>query len=547
MDRRYSINHFSEVEYVPSQWTDDNVEEQEVLLCKTTLLELLDLVGTCIHMNPFQNTFSVQNCHFVRAIGETLFAGKVSLLAIIATQFWLDCHAWLGPDIPKVRADMRQHLAGLQESINRFETFAFNRLPSGQLKPKSNVGKDQVKDVERLQRELELWLNADPLDKWRRGTVPDKDFRSTILDCHPTLCGLIAFDMYMQYHTMGKQLMDERNMLVCTTYTLNALAVAPHSLNNSQMMPKWADLQHLLSILGRDDLQVSASDIDLLQQCRNLSALLGHSPATVTSYIRYLKGIGPEAPRPTPICNGRGSCSCRVNHVFNNWPIRVVEMVKNPAHTCEIHSFSLRVLQLMLKRIAEKTTGSEIGHGPGADGGHPRGRSGSKLRRAKKHKSDKFSIAQMLSLLEIALTTDADELYFDLIDLYMTCSDIMRRVFNIRYPRAASQKIDIFSEIDLRNETQSLMEEIFLLGKDEEIPDRRQVRGREQFIQRATLIGELEEMTLAIGAHLEGRDSKIMGQMKRLQEGYFALQRDESDSSEARTSEAVSASADARC
>lgn len=86
----------------------------------------------------------------------------------------------------------------------------------------------------------------------------------------------------------------------------------------------------------------------------------------------------------------------------------------------------LHDLQIMLQRLCSKGNGRAISEDVGLT-------AAVQLRRAKKHKSDKFSIGQMLPLLETAVSFSSACLYFDLLKLYMSCADVMRVVIKVQY------------------------------------------------------------------------------------------------------------------
>jgi hypothetical protein len=454
---------------------------QDKILCIETLFEMCDLHDydrcTCAASQElvYGGTTTVKTCQMLESFREARFAEHPTLRAIVNLQIWLDIHDTLQGDLRKVRPDMEGHLARMSESLARFESTAFTLSSKGKLEWKDGYSQIQKEDFARLQKELNLWLHADPLDTFRRGNakhLPDECAsarRSTILDRHPVLCGLIAFDMYTMHNNFGRMLVDKRHTVRAAAGLYSCLALhsqAPYAQSNAAQagslgLPEWRDMSSVLDMFYLGDmLRYDNAKTDLTQQYRFFSLDMGYDVTMINTRIRHSHGLVSSSARPSLLCDPDAKiCRCNLTRLMDRWPTDkgVVSMLVNPALAAQLQGdrryFTTEDLQAMLRELGQRqnayisaalpliysgdeapvTAASAALSSSVSQSSSSSRRSrtrtsvhaGINLRRAKKHQSNKFSLTQLVSLLEMALTTDTDSLYFDFISFYLACDETM--------------------------------------------------------------------------------------------------------------------------
>ena len=241
--------------------------------------------------------------------------------------------------------------------------------------------------------------------------------------------------------------MDDGHAALAMVGLYNALSCYAALDSREMPLPVWDDLDQVVDMHRLQDIVAFNHNPDTIQPFREYNTWMGLDADKLSSFLRDTGILKARRKWPSTSEDEDDGVRYRPYSIYSDWSAGVMQMVTNNAYFCQAHMTSLEQLQTMLKRLAADRANRQAreqavqaaaltdGHTP------PKRQIAIQLRRAKKHKSNKFSMAQVLAVLELALSTDVDQLYFDHVAFYLdavSLLDPISKAIDDYYGRAPS-------------------------------------------------------------------------------------------------------------
>jgi hypothetical protein len=249
-----------------------------------------------------------------------------------------------------------------------------------------------------------------------------------LLERDPLLCGLIVFRLQMGYQDMGFKL----------SYTWMSIMSAAHlyeacrhsgSIHGEPNLPEWHDMELVLDIHGKEQ------------------ALGGKIPKTIDeSYSAYFQ-----------LVSGFSTDTVKANGVYFTDAASRCRATRNPALMAKSGSSQFQDKTKIIPMFRRKFT-VDVSTGIQYDIESIEGllrdikadevkdlaasvkKSGRKgFRKERKHRGSKFSLTQLLSILEQSLQAEASSIRFDYISMHLRCLRLFRQVQAVSEPCLSSE------------------------------------------------------------------------------------------------------------
>lgn len=263
---------------------------------------------------------------------------------------------------------------------------------------------------------------------------------STLLARSPTTCGLIAWYQYTLRQTVAEKVVDFWHMLLAVCGIYASLSSFTAEGKGREPLPLWHDIVHIMQIHSIAELNPTSKRATPEENLRVYLKQFRHDGDDVAGYLRNLKGFKKlqiakfKELGTTHICT-RTICMCHsIGLGWKSPSAFVSHMGLTNTNACAEHFYGAGEIEKELKRHKARQDARMMSD---SLSGSKRQR-GLQLRRAKQHKSNRYSIIHMLSVLEMVLGHETDYIYFDSMMLHCQLAEY---AFSGRQKRRANTNI----------------------------------------------------------------------------------------------------------
>ena len=349
---------------------------------------------------------------------------QISLLLLVYSQIFLDINIVLGSEAARGHKEMKKALSGMRTSLSQ-------RKSTESPIPPETWPKENEQMMEALREEIEFWFKSDPVEVSKK--VARKSFavsENTFMQRSPMLCGLVLFRIRLQYQHLSLALANAWAIIASTAHLY--LACRLYDKHPRQKpFGTWPDMDLVLDLHGKDDicgglkvekvedalaahLKMMGYDEDV---CKSIRAGVAGSELLISRHRR--KALS------TKISNG-GPVKGLVDHT-QIIPIFRQRYLADSAFRTKLDIKAIQTLLSDLDRDAGSSNqpNQEVTGGRNVRGV---GKKKKQLRRTRKHKSPKFSIVQLLAIIEAGLDTETTALRFDYVAMHLRCIRVLKKV-----------------------------------------------------------------------------------------------------------------------
>ncbi|WVF69661.1 hypothetical protein IAT40_004440 [Kwoniella sp. CBS 6097] len=199
-----------------------------------------------------------------------------------------------------------------------------------------------------------------------------------------------------------------------------------------QSMPLWEDMDVILQLHGKDDIFGGKYPENIDDSLVSFLHMMGYSKE-VQGALRH---IGTNGELPSYLKNAKKGKKIDIKSKSGSkglidhtqiLPLFLGKYVRDPSAGIK---FDLNALETLLSDIqAGRPNDRQNGSFPAAGNGlRDRGKKPYKIRRERKHRSPKFSILQLLSVLETGLLAETTSIRFDYISMHLRCMSLLKQV-----------------------------------------------------------------------------------------------------------------------
>ncbi|WWD15674.1 hypothetical protein CI109_100096 [Kwoniella shandongensis] len=399
---------------------DRRWKQCQILLCESlTEYQLLLMAGDLTKDGLPSSARATDNIYFLDEMAYEMdrFAKtkQCSLLLLVYSQVFLDVVMTSGIAAKRGLATLQKSAGVMVDSLKRRSTV------EGPTQPGSWPARSEAIARE-VMKEAEVWHSTDPIAIMRkivnrngRRMGITADYKSTLMERNPMLCGLLLFRLQLQYQRIGFALAEAWGTIL---YTAHLVAACGHNAAQfSQFrLPKWKDMDLIIDMHGEADIfggkvpkTIDDSYISFLQMMGYSSEVLAsmRHAYTDTQLPEHLLRRRRQTPVNLESKNGPKGLKDHTQII----PIFTEKYLGNPKVGTKV---DINVIEALLTDLGSSR--------------HPTGKSVGPARRKRNHRSPKFSIVQLLSILEQGLMSETTSLRFDYISMHLRCIRLLREV-----------------------------------------------------------------------------------------------------------------------
>lgn len=206
-------------------------------------------------------------------VRHMMYKREIRFWAIFGCQIFVDIQDELEDCTADALKDVRAALHKAKQAHREHRDY-MEALPYTLWDPQYD---DQLQSVLNDQND---WVFTDELGRIKEENIYFNEFGrfhsepDTLLKVHPLRCGMLKYDLYLQHHKMGIDLVNESGhvLMLCHLYVAARLTVGD--------MPQWPDLQLVIAKHSPERLFIGGLPKDLTQCFKRFSLASGSSAMT---------------------------------------------------------------------------------------------------------------------------------------------------------------------------------------------------------------------------------------------------------------------------
>ncbi|WVQ98197.1 hypothetical protein IAU59_005319 [Kwoniella sp. CBS 9459] len=351
----------------------------------------------------------------------------LSLLPMIHCQVFIDLNFVMGSSADKGSKELKRGAADMLSTLRQRRVIE----PKA---PESTWHPDNEKLVSMFMAELESWATMAPATLMQKIVDGRASVRCYLFERDPMLCGLLLFRLRLKYQYLGLRLVNSFGAILATAHLL---AACQHSgtLPNAAP-PRWDDMGVIMDLHGKDNIFGGKYPDNVDDSLVSFLHMMGYSK----EFQGAAKHVFNDAPLPSYLQSSKGKAikiksksgpKGLMDHT-QILPLFIGKYVRDPSAGTKFDLKALETLLSDIKADQDRLTLAESEDGIEYLGFRARGSSGRKdklrIRRERKHRSPKFSILQLLSVLETGLAAETTCVRFDYVSMHLRCFRLLREV-----------------------------------------------------------------------------------------------------------------------
>lgn len=354
-------------------------------------------------------------------------AKEPSLLLMFYSQVFIDINFMLGETAKKGLRDLREGAARMVRTLDERATV------EGSVQPDTWPRQNEM-IMEMFEREAEYWREMNPVSDMRKFIKVDRSVASTslapssLMELNPMLCGLWLFKMQLNYQQLGFTLVNAWGTILYTAHLYAACKQSDFS-GDTLPFPEWPDMDKIMEMHGEADLFGGKIPLNIEDSYDSFLRMMGYSADVLIAS----KHVGTEAGLPAFLINPRREFKMGSKHrpqgLRDRTQILPIFLQKYlggapgyaegvPEKRADI-CIDINVIEALLRDIHQRKEPKTK---------QPSNKKRKLLRKERKHGGPKFSVVQLLSVLESGLILETSSIRFDYVSMHVRCIRILRRV-----------------------------------------------------------------------------------------------------------------------
>ncbi|WVW86532.1 hypothetical protein I302_108581 [Kwoniella bestiolae CBS 10118] len=397
----------------------ERCRQSQILMCESFtdyfLLSVVDEDGRTIPSAPVVGEGKPSNLFFIDEIATEMnhFANskQPTLLLVIYLQVFVDINLILGASTTRGLAELKRGASDMLDTLDRRQKLE----PKDPLDtwPRNN---EMIMDL--LKAELHAWKTMAPVALMYKAVRNRVPLQLSLFERDPLLCGLILFRLRLKYQQLGLTLANAFGFVLSAAHLVTA---SKHfGVEPGRSFPEWPDMNLIIKVHGTEDIfggrypsSIDDSHVSFLHMMGYSTEVQGamrhaFNPAERPSYLRTR--------RVKPSIASQNGPKGLEDHA-QILPLFLSKYVRDPSAGT---TFSLNAVESLLSDVTmdriRKEEEAGVSHNQ------------SKKRHERKHRSPKFSILQLLSILEEGLQSETTSIRFDYVSMHLRCLDVLKQV-----------------------------------------------------------------------------------------------------------------------
>jgi hypothetical protein len=344
---------------------------------------------------------------------------EVTLFLMIVAQVFIDINFVLGSEAAKGLNELQKNAARMVKVLKERKV-----VEAGARAKNWDIKNEDV--IRAFRSKAETWERGEPITAFRNQlgrTTPMAGLggvqsKSSLFSRTPVLCGLILFQLHLQYQDIGLKLSNTWGTIMYTNHLLEACR---HSGTEPGVsFPPWPDMDIVMRLHGEQDLFAGKTPRDLDESYTRYLRTAGTSERALEKFWR--EGLrGPDDDR---LPGGHDMVYMKDHtQILPIFGQRYALTFVSETH------LDIKVIDKLLSDITIDIQREEEKASRDAKaGGGPSKNKKPRLRRNRNHKSPKFSVVQLLAVLEAGLTHETLSIRFDYLAMHCRCIRVLRIV-----------------------------------------------------------------------------------------------------------------------
>ncbi|WWD04021.1 hypothetical protein V865_002084 [Kwoniella europaea PYCC6329] len=393
--------------------------QSQILICET-YLEYLPLIafGDVISKHMLTPAADVQidgrpiNIYFFDEMAVEIDTFRQtetpSLLLLIFGQIFVDINLVLGTSAAKALHHLRDEADHMLTTLER-------RTETEPAAHPITWPPENEEVIGSFKYELSFWRSVSTASRVPGGRSARK---ATIFERNPMLCGLVLFRLRIQYQDIGFKLVNSFATLLSTAHLVAACRL--FGLMPGASMPSWPDMDLVLDIHGKEDIFGGKYPDTIDDSLVSWHYMMGYSTETLGA----LRHVGTDSPIPSYLRNRTRDAKLKsksgAKRLRDHSQILPIFANKYRSNSIAGTTYDINILEKLFQDIqADRLDAGRKGY---------RSSRNIKIRRERKHRSPKYSILQMISLLEAGLEAETASIRFDYVSMHLRCFSILDKV-----------------------------------------------------------------------------------------------------------------------
>lgn len=362
---------------------------------------------------------------------------KWDFMLAAACQIFLDINLILGSKTSDGSRKLRSTAARMDKM------FDSRRAIEGPVQPATwDMANEHI--IKRMQLEIHHWREFDFRSLATK--IPGLDGSGAkFMERNPTLCGLILFRIHIFYQDIGFKLSNTWGTILGCAHLNNACRFT--FFPGEARVPAWKDMDLVIDMHGIDDVFDGPAPANLDEAQSSFLRMGGYPKSAIDAFERFgLEGQDVPAHMLDVTRSGRSLSPKTLTDRTQILPIFKRKFIADHATGLE---YDIKTIEKLLSDVqnqqlkADKTDTESVGQSSSAStkGKGKAGRSGPKrrkLRRERKHRSLKFSVVQLLAVLEEGLSSETRSIRFDYVSMHLRCLRLLKFVHGVSRASMAS-------------------------------------------------------------------------------------------------------------
>jgi len=259
----------------------------------------------------------------------------------------------------------------------------------------------------------------------RQNTIlPELSFSDwLVIDRHPLLCGLLVFRLQIVYQDIGLGIANEWGSIQYAAHLYEACRHSGHTPRDREL-PTWPDMELVLELHGKELAFGGKLPTTLDESERAYQRVAGYSTDVIKATLRAFTGAVPhhrKAKKP--------QLWSRTGPMYLQDHTKIIPIYKR--NLLENSGTDVQYDMIAIEALLSDLTAREERSSASTSKSKPKGRG---YRKEKKHHAAKFSINQLLSVLERGLQSETTSIRFDYVSMHVRCLNIFRDIKTVCQP-----------------------------------------------------------------------------------------------------------------
>lgn len=363
---------------------------------------------------------------------------EVTLMLMISAQIFLDINHIMGKEADRGIKALKSYAETMVQTMQRRDKVEGNIVSESW----TSV---QEFSIQHIRSKLEWWNELDPYITVAKGgaySLKDDDVKgvslqklhfANLLPRNPLFCGFHMFAIRLAMRRHGLNLIDGWGSGQAMAH-LYIACQQPHieAGASDQISIEWKDMDLFIELHGKIELFDGNIPNGVMDSYENYMTMIGLSEEYQDAYAE----IGPESYDYKKLFRtmlDKGSIKKEAENgrygLRDRSEIAKIFHYKTLTDETHLDHVDISGVERLLKKLKrEEEISIKLSKDNNNELDSEKSKKPIKNRRPRKHKSSKFSIVQLLSVLEQGLINETSAILFDYVSFHITCLEILERL-----------------------------------------------------------------------------------------------------------------------